>query len=257
MTANAFEESRENCLAAGMSDFMVKPVVPEIFFATLLKWLPQAPMQLAAPTIADPGDDAQWQALKAIPGLDFARGRRVFAGKLPKYLRLLRMFVDGHAEDAQRIRQHLAAGETEAAWRMAHALKGGAGNLGLERIFELANLVYAGLKQTGGEHQVGPDVGRLDEALTRLAAALEQIVAGQQVDSVVLAEMAEQELIPRLISLLDAGDMAVNDLVREQAAALRAILGDGVDALQTSIAAYDYGRGQVILREILEARKPT
>ena len=256
MTANAFEESRENCLAAGMSDFMVKPVVPEIFFATLLKWLPQAPTQPATPTMADHGDDAQWQALKAIPGLDFARGRRVFAGKLPKYLRLLRMFVDGHAEDAQRIHQHLAAGETEAAWRMAHALKGGAGNLGLERIFELANLVYAGLKQTDGEHQVWPDVGRLDEALTRLATALEEIAAGQQVDSAVLADMAEQDLIPRLSSLLDTGDMAVNDLVREQAAPLRAILGDGVDALQASIAAYDYGRGQAILREILEARKP-
>ena len=41
MTANAFVEDREQCLAAGMSDFMSKPFLPEALFSMVLKWLSQ------------------------------------------------------------------------------------------------------------------------------------------------------------------------------------------------------------------------
>jgi CheY-like chemotaxis protein len=42
MTADAMAGSRERCLAAGMDDYIVKPVRMEEVFDTLMRWIPPA-----------------------------------------------------------------------------------------------------------------------------------------------------------------------------------------------------------------------
>jgi CheY-like chemotaxis protein len=45
MTANAFEEDRQRCLEAGMSDFIPKPVDPDHLLALITRWLSATPPQ--------------------------------------------------------------------------------------------------------------------------------------------------------------------------------------------------------------------
>jgi len=57
MTAHAMEGERERCLAAGMDDFIAKPVQPKLLLAALQKWLPQRSEPAVAAVLS--GGDAE------------------------------------------------------------------------------------------------------------------------------------------------------------------------------------------------------
>ena len=48
MTANAFADDAASCLAAGMNDYIGKPVDPDVLFSTMLRWLEKSSMPLKA-----------------------------------------------------------------------------------------------------------------------------------------------------------------------------------------------------------------
>ncbi|NJD89098.1 MAG: PAS domain S-box protein, partial [Betaproteobacteria bacterium] len=144
MTANAFDEDRRACEAAGMSDFVAKPVDPPALFATLAHWLAVVSARgrlAAAPPQAPesaPADSGAIERLLAIPGLDVARGLAVVRGNAPRYLALLRQVVASRAQDGPQLRACLARGDIETARRTAHNLKGVAGTAGAGRLAQAA-----------------------------------------------------------------------------------------------------------------------
>jgi HPt (histidine-containing phosphotransfer) domain-containing protein len=67
-------------------------------------------------------------------------------GKFASYLRLLGLFIATNEETVESIRNVIDGGDLDEAIRLAHSLKGGAGNLGAVRIQQIAAAVEAPLK---------------------------------------------------------------------------------------------------------------
>jgi PAS domain S-box-containing protein len=257
MTADVFEEDREKCLAAGMNDFVAKPVEPKDLFACLLKWLPHptdGQRLLPGPEVR--GEPPEVSRLRLIPGLDADQGLARVNRKAGLYLKLLRTYAASHGEDGAVMRAHLAAGNREEAQRLAHALKGVAGNLGASAVAAAAQALNLALRAESSKQEVDSLCLILEGHQADLIAALRRLdedeapVATQAVSRADLLQS-----LSRIESLLRADDFGVQQAFQEAAPALRAALGESAARLERAIAAYDSQSALHILHDLLASRR--
>ncbi len=152
LTAHALAGDREQCLTAGMDDYLAKPFTQEQMKTLLARWLPEAAIVVttAHPPVEGLPGRVKTEPRAASVALTPSAGsghsepqfdhidRRAWAqilmiqrpGQPDVLARLLELFLKDAGEQADTIRRAVAAGEADLLFQAAHSLKSKSGALG-------------------------------------------------------------------------------------------------------------------------------
>ena len=133
MTANSMEGDRDKCLAAGMDDYLTKPVKMEDLRQALSRWQPARTVPPAAPVenepparsvpdaVLDPSVIASLKALQDQSAPDLMQN-------------LIGLFLNDTPARLQAVRSAVEQQQAVSLARLAHALKGASANLGVRNM---------------------------------------------------------------------------------------------------------------------------
>jgi PAS domain S-box-containing protein len=159
MTAGALTGDRERCLAAGMDDYIAKPVAFEDLAAVLRRWVPRGeapegkPAAKGAPAAGmDPRVLGELRALDT-PGSGFFQG-------------VIGLFLSTAPGRLEALVAAVRAGDGDAVRRLGHALRSTCGNVGAKTMHDLCASIEEGADRPSAE---------LEPLVQALVAEYEQV----------------------------------------------------------------------------------
>jgi len=267
MTAHATVEERQRCLTSGMNDHLSKPIDPAILFETVARFCkpaapppaPAAKQVAAAPPEAGPND-----ILPSVAGLDTKDGLSRVAGNHKLYLKLLRQFVEQQERTPEEIATALTRGEGAVAERIAHTLKGVAGNIGVRAVQAAAGTLEKLIRERARAEEIesarqqvvttlGPLVEGLKSALHPGAAP-----AAAQSSALPTATPAEsRQAAEQLAKLLSEFDPGAADFIEANRGALRPLFdGEAWPQFEKQVQGYSFAEAQSQLEQALKSNSP-
>jgi HPt (histidine-containing phosphotransfer) domain-containing protein len=236
-----------------MNDHVSKPIDPEVLFATLLRWAKPQRKQTIEPQ-ATPTRTADEIVLPEIAGINVTDGLRRVAGNKRLYRDLLMQFAT-KSDPASEIAAALKSGDAKLAERLAHTVKGVAGNIGIMEVHSAAQRLEKAIREG---HDSAPSL--LEEFRALLSTQVEAIrqalpesprAIEQQVRRPPSNGETASNAISRLRMLLEASDGAADEAFHSlQEAVGGTVEKPQLDALGSFINDFDFETALLKLDEI-------
>ena len=245
MTAQAMKEDFEISSQAGMNDHITKPINPGVLYETLLKWIKpgESHVSLKTPTEYRSSTKEPLGVFPELPGIDTEAGLQRMGGDPNRYRKLLQRFLANHGGILEEVEEACKAGDEETAIRLAHTLKGVAGNIGARQVQLDAGELETTLKTS--------DKDRLDERLSTVKTSLQTVLSAidtlpedtpiQTLDTPAVTQPVDPQklapLLSELIQTLEEGDTKSLEVMSQLKNQLKAA---GMDTLEEVQAIEDY-----------------
>jgi two-component system sensor histidine kinase/response regulator len=257
MTAHALAEVSERCMKEGMQDYLTKPISPEQLFHALERWLDPAKQQQV--TIAA-SSGYPTTPLLAITGIDSTLGLSHVAQNHTLYLQLLERFRNSYHDTVERIRMACSQHQYKDAERLAHTLRGVAGNIGATDVQRAAETLELFLSDDMTVQAMPP---ALEQHVHALESALSTVMQGLDhhfgnppaTQTSVIAQPVSKEMIRiavhELSVLLQNNSGDAPDFFDRVKTTLAQVMDDGsMTRLATHIRQYEFDEAQQILDSV-------
>jgi signal transduction histidine kinase/DNA-binding response OmpR family regulator/HPt (histidine-containing phosphotransfer) domain-containing protein len=279
MTANVLPADRQRAMAAGMNDYIAKPIDVRALFAKLAHWIaprsigpgvtPPEPQPAPKPRPAPSAHAARLETASPDRGdgpvptelIDFADGLARMGGDEQVFRSMLMRFCEQYRHFALSFRSAVEDEDTLAVARLAHTLKGVSANLGAYPIAEAAAKLESAAHRQQPSGQIEALAEQLAALLARLIRALDLLpaYASQQPalaePRLLSAETVEQglRLARRLRDLLSASDADALPAVTELAQTIGTdgTLGQRVHALSEHIQGFEFAAASRSVDELI------
>ncbi|MBF0382911.1 MAG: PAS domain S-box protein, partial [Magnetococcales bacterium] len=242
MTANVMSSDLEKAQEAGMNDHIGKPINVYEMYNTMAKWItPANPID----TLADNADDLQTQddVIPPLPGIDVEVGLERIGGNSSSYRKLLTKFSSNQDGVTDQVAKALEDNNHELAERLAHTLKGVAGNIGAKELQEVAATLEKAINDgdMGLVHSILPKVTENLDLVRGSIATLQadktnSTQGGQELD------MAAIKLdLEHLRELLEDDDAEATEVVEKLSGKLaNSPLATSLRKIEKAVGGYDF-----------------
>jgi len=181
MTANAMRGDREKCLAAGMSDYVSKPVNKDELFTVMARWIEPANPVTDSETLSIPdhepetiliAEDEQ-VSLPVLPGVNIEAGLENMDQERGLYYRLLLKFRNSQADFVERFRTARDEYDNNTAQRLAHTFKTVTATLGADVLQEPASKLEVLAEKSDQKEAINTQLELIEVRLSKIIAVID------------------------------------------------------------------------------------